>query len=90
IDPTASIFAGSIDPAASISTGTAELFPTVIEPVHADETSLLLDIYHHPRTGIFSSPSYDADFGGTVTNLAPIVAIDPLPTKRVNTVHPPS
>ncbi|GJX15794.1 retrovirus-related pol polyprotein from transposon TNT 1-94 [Tanacetum coccineum] len=32
--------AGSIDPAASISAGSAEPFPTVIEPVHADETSL--------------------------------------------------
>ncbi|GKF98207.1 hypothetical protein Tco_0296990 [Tanacetum coccineum] len=48
------------------------------------------DIYHHPRTGIFSSSSYDADFGGAVTNLAPIVAVDPVPTKRVNTIHPQS
>ncbi|GJT02992.1 putative ribonuclease H-like domain-containing protein [Tanacetum coccineum] len=95
-------------------------FPTVIEPVHANETSLppghslgssehstrfpspsdlansisssleMEDIYHHPSTGIFSSSSYDADFGGTVTNLAPIVAVDPVPTKRVNTIHPQS
>ncbi|GJV86782.1 putative ribonuclease H-like domain-containing protein [Tanacetum coccineum] len=100
--------------------GSAEPFPTVIEPVHADETSLppghslgssehstrfpspsdlansisssseMEDIYHHPSTGIFSSSSYDADFGGTVTNLAPIVAVDPVPTKRVNTIHPQS
>ncbi|GJY41476.1 putative ribonuclease H-like domain-containing protein [Tanacetum coccineum] len=120
IDPTASISAGSIDPAASISAGPAEPFPTVIAPVHADETSLppghslgssehstrfpspsdlansisssseMEDIYHHPSTGIFSSSSYDADFGGTVTNLAPIVAVDPVPTKRVNTIHPQS
>ncbi|GJU74759.1 putative ribonuclease H-like domain-containing protein [Tanacetum coccineum] len=105
--------AGGIDPTASISTGTAELFPTVIEPVHADETSLppghslgssehstrfpspsnhansissfseMEDIYHHPSTRIFTSSSYDADFGGTVTNLAPIVAVDPVPTKRL-------
>ncbi|GJT56059.1 putative ribonuclease H-like domain-containing protein [Tanacetum coccineum] len=102
IDPTTSISAGSIDLAASISVGSAKPFPTVIEPVHADETSLppgyslgssehsirfpspsdlansisssleMEDIYHHPSTGIFSSSSYDADFGGTVTNLAPI------------------
>ncbi|GJZ17365.1 putative ribonuclease H-like domain-containing protein [Tanacetum coccineum] len=108
--------AGGIDPAASISAGTAEPFPTVIEPVHVDETSLppshslgssehstrfpspsdlansisssseMEDIYHHPSTGIFTSSSYDADFGGTVTNLAPIVAVDPVPTKRVNTI----
>ncbi|GKE69253.1 hypothetical protein Tco_1527325, partial [Tanacetum coccineum] len=97
LDPAASSSAGSIDPAASISVGPAEPFSTVIELVHADETSLLLiifglrdgDIYHHPRTGIPSS-SYDADFGGTVTNLAPIVAVDHVPTKRVNTIHPQS
>ncbi|GJR27442.1 putative ribonuclease H-like domain-containing protein [Tanacetum coccineum] len=106
IDPAASIFAGSIDLVASISTGTVEPFPTFIEPVHADETSLppgyslgsskhstrfpspsnlansisssseMEDIHHHPSTGIFSSSSYDSNFGSTVTNLAPIVAID--------------
>ncbi|GJT53229.1 putative ribonuclease H-like domain-containing protein [Tanacetum coccineum] len=111
---------GGIDPTASISTDTAEPFPTVIEPVHADEISLppgyslgssehstrfpspsdlansislsleMEDIYHHPSTNIFSSSSYDADFGSTVTNLAPIVVVDPVPTKRVNTIHPQS
>ncbi|GJZ62324.1 putative ribonuclease H-like domain-containing protein, partial [Tanacetum coccineum] len=45
-------------------------------------SSEMEDIYHHPSTGISSSSSYDADFGGTVTNLAPIVAVDPVPTKR--------
>ncbi|GJW99347.1 putative ribonuclease H-like domain-containing protein [Tanacetum coccineum] len=30
----------------------------------------------------------DANFGGTITNLAPIVAVDPVPTKWVNTIHP--
>ncbi|GKG30484.1 hypothetical protein Tco_0422972, partial [Tanacetum coccineum] len=40
IDLAASISAGSIDPAVSISTSTDEPFPTFIEPVHADETSL--------------------------------------------------
>ncbi|GKF20746.1 hypothetical protein Tco_0069384, partial [Tanacetum coccineum] len=109
------VHAGSIDPAASISAGFAEPFPTVIEPVHADETSLppghslgssehstrfpspsdlantisssseMEDIYHHPSTGIFSSSSYDPDFGGTVTNLAPIVAVDPVLTSPVQT-----
>ncbi|GJY87005.1 putative ribonuclease H-like domain-containing protein [Tanacetum coccineum] len=48
------------------------------------------DIYHHPDIGIFSSSSYDDDFGGTVTNLAPSVAVDSVPTKRVNTIHPQS
>ncbi|GKE94451.1 putative ribonuclease H-like domain-containing protein, partial [Tanacetum coccineum] len=40
IDLAASISAGSIDPAASISARSAEPFPTDIEPVHANDTSL--------------------------------------------------
>ncbi|GKA54888.1 putative ribonuclease H-like domain-containing protein [Tanacetum coccineum] len=53
-------------------------------------TSEMEDIHHHPDTGIFSSSSYDDDFGGTVTNLAPSVVVDSVPTKRVNTIHPQS
>ncbi|GJR78482.1 putative ribonuclease H-like domain-containing protein [Tanacetum coccineum] len=120
IDPAASIFAGSIVHAASISIDTPEPFPTIVEPVHVDATSLppghslgssehstrfpspsdlansisssskIEDLYHHPSTSIFSSSSYDADFGGTVTNLVPIVDVDPVPTKCVNTIHPQS
>ncbi|GJT67312.1 putative ribonuclease H-like domain-containing protein [Tanacetum coccineum] len=48
------------------------------------------DIHHHPDSGIFSSSSYDDDFGGTVTNLAPSIVVDSVPTKRVNTIHPQS
>ncbi|GJU45304.1 uncharacterized mitochondrial protein-like protein [Tanacetum coccineum] len=48
------------------------------------------DIHHLPDTGIFSSSSYDDDFGGTVTNLAPSIVVDFVPTKRVNTIHPQS
>ncbi|GJT25143.1 putative ribonuclease H-like domain-containing protein [Tanacetum coccineum] len=36
-------------------------------------SSEMEDIYHHPDIGIFSSSSYDDDFGGTITNLAPSV-----------------
>ncbi|GJS88313.1 putative ribonuclease H-like domain-containing protein [Tanacetum coccineum] len=53
-------------------------------------SSEMEDIHHHSDTGIFSSSSYDDDFGGTVTNLAPSVAVDSVPTKRVNTIHPQS
>ncbi|GJX02058.1 putative ribonuclease H-like domain-containing protein [Tanacetum coccineum] len=120
VNPAASISAGSVVPAASISANTAEPFPTVVEPVHADATSLppghslgssvhstrypslfdlansmsssseMEDIHHLPDTGIFSSSSYDDDFGGTVTNLALSVVVDSVPTKRVNTIHPQS
>ncbi|GJZ83559.1 hypothetical protein Tco_0648732 [Tanacetum coccineum] len=48
--------------------------------------SIMEDIYHHPDIGIFSSSSYDDDFDGTVTNLAPSVTVDSVPTKRVNTI----
>nr|GEU75490.1 ribonuclease H-like domain, reverse transcriptase, RNA-dependent DNA polymerase [Tanacetum cinerariifolium] len=39
-------------------------------------------------TGIFSSSSYDADFYADVTNLALTVVVDPVATKRVNTILP--
>ncbi|GKA78463.1 hypothetical protein Tco_0785000, partial [Tanacetum coccineum] len=45
-------------------------------------------IYHHPTTDIFSESTYDANFGGLPTNLAPTIAVDPIPTRRVHTVHP--
>ncbi|GKG37384.1 hypothetical protein Tco_0447557, partial [Tanacetum coccineum] len=34
------------------------------------------DIHHHPDFGIFTSSSYNDDFGGTVTNLAPSIVVD--------------
>nr|GFB67979.1 putative ribonuclease H-like domain-containing protein [Tanacetum cinerariifolium] len=45
---------------------------------------------HQPTAGIFSSSSYDDDFCADVTNLASSVAMDPVATKRVNTIHPQS
>nr|GEU30882.1 copia protein [Tanacetum cinerariifolium] len=45
---------------------------------------------HQPPAGIFSSSSYDADFCADVTNLASTVAVDPVATKRVNTIYPQS
>ncbi|GKF57941.1 putative ribonuclease H-like domain-containing protein, partial [Tanacetum coccineum] len=50
----------------------------------------MITLFHHSDTGIFSSSSYDDDFGGTITNLAPSVVVDSVPTKRVNTIHPQS
>nr|GEV98309.1 retrovirus-related Pol polyprotein from transposon TNT 1-94 [Tanacetum cinerariifolium] len=45
---------------------------------------------HQPTAGIFYSSSYDDDFCADVTNLASSVAVDPIATKRVNTIHPQS
>ncbi|GJR27786.1 putative ribonuclease H-like domain-containing protein [Tanacetum coccineum] len=55
---------------------------------HMSSSSEMEGIHHHPTTGIFSESTYDADFGGSVTNLAPSIAVDPVPTRRVHTVHP--
>ncbi|GJW92674.1 putative ribonuclease H-like domain-containing protein [Tanacetum coccineum] len=86
-------------PTAGVSDGPIESSTPVFTPVHTDATSLppghslgskMKDIHHHYDTGIFSSSSYDDDFGGTVTNLAPSVVVDSVPTKRVNTIHPQS
>ncbi|GKA48344.1 putative ribonuclease H-like domain-containing protein [Tanacetum coccineum] len=41
-------------------------------------------------SGIFTSSSYDDDFRATLTNLAPVVDVNPVPTRRVNTIHPQS
>nr|GEY83091.1 ribonuclease H-like domain-containing protein [Tanacetum cinerariifolium] len=45
---------------------------------------------HQPTAGIFSSSSYDDDFCADVTNLALNVVVDPVATKRVNTIRPQS
>nr|GEZ78932.1 hypothetical protein [Tanacetum cinerariifolium] len=45
---------------------------------------------HHPMAEIFSFSSYDDDFCADVTNLASNVAVDPVATKRVATIHPQS
>ncbi|GJY73907.1 putative ribonuclease H-like domain-containing protein [Tanacetum coccineum] len=55
---------------------------------HISSSSEMEGIHHHPTTGIFSESTYDADFGGSPTNLAPTIAVDPVPTRRVHTVHP--
>ncbi|GJQ92330.1 putative ribonuclease H-like domain-containing protein [Tanacetum coccineum] len=75
--------AGKIDSAAGGSDGptksstpvfTPNLYPSPSDLANSMSSSLEMeDIYHHPDTGIFSSSSYDDDFGGTVTNLTPSI-----------------
>ncbi|GKG32708.1 hypothetical protein Tco_0430218, partial [Tanacetum coccineum] len=57
--------------------------------VHADESTLPPG-QDQISSGIFTSSSYDDDFRATLTNLAPAVEVNPVPTKRVNTIHPQS
>ncbi|GKF08901.1 hypothetical protein Tco_0043125, partial [Tanacetum coccineum] len=53
------------------------------------EIPALEDIYKNPTNGIFTNSSYDdegavADF----TNLEPVVNVSPIPTSRINSIHP--
>ncbi|GJR96684.1 putative ribonuclease H-like domain-containing protein [Tanacetum coccineum] len=53
------------------------------------EIPALKDMYDHPSDGIFTNASYDdegavADF----TNLETIVNVSPIPTSRINSIHP--
>ncbi|GJU77986.1 putative ribonuclease H-like domain-containing protein [Tanacetum coccineum] len=43
-----------------------------------------------PSPGIFSSTSYDDEFGADLNNLASTVEVSHVATKRINTVHPHS
>nr|GEY41714.1 hypothetical protein [Tanacetum cinerariifolium] len=49
------------------------------------------DLGNHQHTaGIFSSSSYDDDFCADVTNLDSNVVVDPIATRRINSIHPQS
>ncbi|GKE61226.1 hypothetical protein Tco_1511593, partial [Tanacetum coccineum] len=43
---------------------------------------------NEPSLGIFSSSSYDDEFGADLNNLASTVEVSPVATKRINTIHP--
>ncbi|GKB78153.1 putative ribonuclease H-like domain-containing protein, partial [Tanacetum coccineum] len=45
---------------------------------------------NEPTPGIFSSSSYDDEFGADLNNLASTVEFSPMATKRINTIHPQS
>nr|GEV44347.1 putative ribonuclease H-like domain-containing protein [Tanacetum cinerariifolium] len=45
---------------------------------------------HDPSPGIFSSSSYDDEYDTALNNVASSVEVSPVPTKRINTIHPQS
>nr|GEX80231.1 hypothetical protein [Tanacetum cinerariifolium] len=45
---------------------------------------------HDPSPGIFSSSSYDDEFGAALNNVASTVEVSLVATKRINTIHPQS
>ncbi|GJW72940.1 putative ribonuclease H-like domain-containing protein [Tanacetum coccineum] len=65
-------------------------FSNLTNPDQDDsEIPALKDIYKNPTDGIFTKSSYDdegavADF----TNLEPVVNVSPIPTSRINSIHP--
>ncbi|GJR07315.1 putative ribonuclease H-like domain-containing protein [Tanacetum coccineum] len=62
-------------------------FPSLSDLTNHISSSLEMEgIHHHPTTGIFSESLYDADFGGSITNLAPHIDVDPAPTRRVHPI----
>nr|GEW47361.1 copia protein [Tanacetum cinerariifolium] len=53
--------------------------------------SYLSDLRNHdPSPGIFSSSSYDDEFGAALNNVASTVEVSLVATKRINNIHPKS
>ncbi|GJV32524.1 putative ribonuclease H-like domain-containing protein [Tanacetum coccineum] len=66
-------------------------YPSPFDLANSMSSSLEMeDIHHHSDTGIFSSSSYDDEFGADLNNLASTVEVSPVATKRINTIHPQS
>nr|GEY91802.1 uncharacterized mitochondrial protein AtMg00810-like [Tanacetum cinerariifolium] len=100
--PASDVPAGSI-PARSVSAG-GVLAGSLVSTDYAASPVLSLDSCahttrfpsphdlgsHQHTAGIFSSSSYDDDFCADVTNLDSNVDVDPIATKRVNSIHPQS
>nr|GEZ31447.1 hypothetical protein [Tanacetum cinerariifolium] len=86
--PASSVPAGSV-PAGSADNSTLPPGHSLGSSEHSTRFPSPSDLGNHqPKAGIFSFSSYDDDFFADVTNLASSVAVDPVATKRVNTIHP--
>ncbi|GKC71166.1 uncharacterized mitochondrial protein-like protein, partial [Tanacetum coccineum] len=63
------------------------------DPTNTDqddsEIPALEEIYDNPIDGIFTNSSYDDEDAVTdFTNLEPVVNVSPIPTSRINSIHP--
>ncbi|GJY73276.1 ribonuclease H-like domain-containing protein [Tanacetum coccineum] len=78
------------DAAEALRKDTASPYGDLTNPDQDDlEIPALEEIYENPTDGIFTNSSYDdegavADF----TNLEPVVNASPIPTSRINSIHP--
>ncbi|GKA03938.1 putative ribonuclease H-like domain-containing protein [Tanacetum coccineum] len=65
--------------------------PTGSIQIPSGDTTISPDLGNNePSLGIFSSSSYDDEFGADLNNLASTVEVSPMVTKRINTIHPQS
>nr|GFA82260.1 copia protein [Tanacetum cinerariifolium] len=94
--PASGVIAGSVPASAVLTTAPAAASPlppghSLGSCVHTTRFPSPSDLGNHqPTADSFSSSSYDDDFCTDVTNLALNVVVDPVATKRVNTIHPQS
>ncbi|GJT49603.1 putative ribonuclease H-like domain-containing protein [Tanacetum coccineum] len=76
-----------------VSTASPYDGPSFSDPTNPDqddsEIPALEDIYQNPTDGIFTNSSYD-DEGAVAefTNLEPVMNVSPIPTSRINSIHP--
>ncbi|GJX92759.1 hypothetical protein Tco_0347345, partial [Tanacetum coccineum] len=84
--------AGRVEPTDESHPAVRSSISAEFNPVYADESTLPpgQQLGSSENTTRFPVPSYDDDFRATLTNLAPAVEVNPVPTKRVNTIHPQS
>nr|GFA49835.1 putative ribonuclease H-like domain-containing protein [Tanacetum cinerariifolium] len=71
-------------PTGSIPVPTSNTVPTTRFPSPSDLGN------HDPSPGIFSSSSYDDEFGAAINNVSSTVEVSPVVTTRINTIHPQS
>nr|GEZ23805.1 ribonuclease H-like domain, reverse transcriptase, RNA-dependent DNA polymerase [Tanacetum cinerariifolium] len=89
IVPAASVFVPAVVPTDSAANSPLPPVYSLGSCAHSTRFPSPSDLGNHQHTaGIFSSSSYDDDFYADVTNLDLNVAVDPVATKRVNSVHP--
>ncbi|GJW32870.1 putative ribonuclease H-like domain-containing protein, partial [Tanacetum coccineum] len=75
---------------ASTPISTASPYGNLTNPDQDDsEIHALEEIYENPTNGIFTNSSYDDEGAMTdFTNLEPVVNVSPIPTSRINSIHP--
>nr|GFA17358.1 ribonuclease H-like domain, reverse transcriptase, RNA-dependent DNA polymerase [Tanacetum cinerariifolium] len=89
--PAASVLVPAVVSTDSAATSPLPLVHSLGSCAHTTRFPSPSDLGNHQHTaGIFSSSSYDDDFCADVTNLDSNVVVDPVATRRINSIHPQS